>query len=194
MAWIKIGTKTTDATGKVTFDKLPPGNYRYGQTSTKTGYTVDPVQYDVTVSTATPIVETKTNTPAAVGSLQLTKFSDGYPDLKLAGGRFKLMDTAGKTMLTQSAATDASGLLTFTNLMSINGTPQNYKVVEVVAPTGYDINAQEVSTDISVNVMATSAVANTPTTNGQLDVNLSDTNYSEYSLAGSNYDIYIDRP
>ncbi|MEG0542389.1 MAG: SpaA isopeptide-forming pilin-related protein, partial [Angelakisella sp.] len=174
------------------FGSLPYGNYQFQQTSAKTGYTAVGTPVPVTISSATPVQENLANTPAAVGTLQIDKFSLNYPDWKLAGGKFKLMDSAGKTMLALSPASDASGVITLSNLMSIVGTPQSYKIVEQVAPTGYDVNTQEITSQITVNTTTTTSVPNTPTASGAIDIDLTDTNYSAYGLDNSDYDLYVE--
>lgn len=192
MAWVKIATKTTDANGAVSFSDLPYGSYRFEQASAKTGYTAVVTPVPVTINSATPVQEDLTNSPIAVGTLVIDKFSLGYPDWKLPGAQFKLMDSADKTMLALSAPSDASGVITLSNLMSISGTPQTYKIVEQVAPTGYDVNTQEFSPVITVNTTTTSSVPNTATNSGAIDIDLTDTNYAAYGLSGSDYDLYVE--
>ncbi len=194
MAWLKIGSKTTDANGQVTFDKLPLGSYKYVQTSAKTGYTADATEHPVTISSATPVQETRTNAPTEVSSMQITKYSEGYPDLKLANATFKLMDDTGKTMLTESTGTNASGLLTLSNLMSITNTPQKYKIQEVTAPTNYVKNPSEFEVTVTVGQVAAQSVSDAPTTGGTLEVDLTDSNYTQYTLTGGQYDLYIETP
>lgn len=181
MAWIKIGTKTTDENGKVIFDNLPYRIYKYQQTSAKEGYTLDGAGYNVTINSADSVFETKTNTPEAVESLKLTKISKGYLDLKLAGSKFQLTDSAGKTMLEQTPASDANGVITLENLMTIESNPQSYNLTEVEAPSGYGVNVEDVSSEITPNVPTEITVENTPAPAGTLDISLSDPNYTAYS-------------
>lgn len=192
MAWVKVSTKTTGADGAVTFDNLPYGNYRIEQATAKTGYTADPTPVPVTISSATPVTEALENAPAASGTLVIDKFSEGYPDWKLAGAQFKLTDSNDQVMLTLSPPSDAGGVITFANLMSIVGTPQTYKVIEMVAPTGYNVDATPVSAAVTVNTTTTENIADTPTASGSIDIDLTDTFYSEHGLANSDYDLYVE--
>lgn len=194
MAWIKISTKTTDENGKVVFDNLPYGNYKIQQTSAKTGYTLDSAETSVVIDSAEPKVLTKTNAPAATGTLKVVKHSEGYPDLKIAGSKFKLMDSAGKTMLSESEASGADGEIILDNLMAIEGTPQSYKLVETTAPTGYNLVTEEQTGEVTVGATTELAVANTPTASGTLNIGLNDANYGEYTLQGSDYDVYFEVP
>ena len=194
MAWIKISTKTTDENGKVVFDNLPYGNYKIQQTSAKMGYTPDSAETSVVIDSTEPKVITKTNVPAATGTLKVIKHSEGYPDLKLAGSKFKLMDSEGKIMLSESQASGADGEIILDNLMAIEGTPQTYKLVETTAPIGYNLVTGEQTGEVTVGATTELAVANTPTANGTLNVGLSDANYSEYALQGSDYDVYFEVP
>lgn len=192
MGWILIGTKTTDSNGEVIFDNLPYGNYQYKQTSAKTGYTADPTEYEVTIDSATPVQATRSNTPAETGSIKIDKYSVGYPTMKLAGAKFSLKDAADKALVSESAETSATGELLFENIMTIDGTPQNYKIQEVTPPTGYDLNTTEFPVSVELSSETVQEVTNTPTEAGQIDVALTDTNYLEYGLDGIDYGIYMD--
>lgn len=190
MAEVLIGTATTNASGIAAFTNLPPGNYRYVQTTAKTGYTVDSTSRTVTISSATPVERTQTNAPTEVGTLRIRKHVDGNVNLPLPGATFRLMDSTGKTMLAVSSASDSDGYIIFTNLMTITGTPQQYRVEEVAAPTGYDLNTNVYPDNVTVNTTTTVAIPNTPTVQGALDIELDDANYSAYTLDGAQYELY----
>ncbi len=100
------------------------------------------------------------------------------------------MDSTGKTMLAVSSLSDADGYIIFTNLMTITGTPQQYQVLEATAPTGFELNTTTFTNAVTVNNTVTQEVPNTPTVTGELDVNLTDSYYSEYTLAGADYELY----
>lgn len=194
MADILIKSSTTDENGVVSFAGLPPGTYKYVQTSARTGYTADSQTYSITVDSATPIDETRTNTPTECGSITIKKHVENYPDFKLAGATFKLMDADGKTMKSVTDASGTDGEILLDNLMSITDTPQTYKIVEVTNPTGYEPNTTEFEPSVTVGENTEQAVPNTPTVQGTLNVDLNDTNYSEYGLEGSDYDLYYVEP
>lgn len=190
MADILIGTQTTNTNGVASFASLPPGNYRYVQTTAKAGYTVDSTPHTFSVSSATPVSQTQENTPTAVGSLTVTKHVAGNPSLLLSGATFTLQDSTGKTMQSVSAPSAANGTIVFNNLMSISGTPQEYRVTEVTPPTNYDLNTTTYPVNVTVSQNADQAVPNTPTVQGALNVTLEDTNYNEYTLQGAQYELY----
>lgn len=190
MAEILIGTATTNASGIASFTNLPPGNYKYVQTTAKTGYTADTTERNVTISSATPVAESRTNAPTEVGTLRIRKHVNGNVNLPVPGSAFKLMDSTGKTMLAVSSLSDADGYIIFTNLMTITGTPQQYQVLEATAPTGFELNTTTFTNAVTVNNTVTQEVPNTPTVTGELDVNLTDSYYSEYTLAGADYELY----
>lgn len=190
MADILIGTATTDENGQALFSNLPPGTYKYVQTTTKNGYTVDATEYTIVISDAVPVVEERINAPTETGAITVTKHVEGYPDFALSGATFKLTDSTDKVLLTESASTGETGQITFNNLMSITDTPQSYKVVEVTAPANYEPNTTEYTVEVTVNTTQEQDVPNTPTTAGALEVNLSDANYEEYGLDGAGIQLF----
>jgi uncharacterized surface anchored protein len=190
MADILIGTQVTDANGVVTFTNLPPGNYKYVQKSAKNGYTVDTTEYTFTVESTTPIEETRTNEPAETGTLEITKHVDGFPALVLPGATFSLKDSTGKIVQSVSSPSGADGKITFPNLMSITGSPQEYQVQEVTPPQNYELNENVYEVEVTVDATATQAVPNTPSVEGELEITLTDANYTEYTLTGAEYELY----
>lgn len=190
MAQVLIGTATTNASGIAAFSNLAPGNYRFVQTTAKTGYTVDATPGNVTVTTATPIDETRTNAPIEVGTLRIRKHVDGNVNLPLPGSTFQLMDSTGKTMLAVSSQSDADGYIVFPNLMTITGNLQQYQVLEVAAPTGYNLNTTTYTNAVPVSDTVTQAIPNTPTVQGALNITLDDANYNAYTLDGAQYELY----
>lgn len=194
MADILIGSAQTNANGLAAFTGLPPGNYKYVQTGAATGYTLDPVEYDITISSATPIEADRTNSPTETGTITITKHVAGFPSFVLEGATFKLADSTGKPLLSVSAPTSDTGVLTFPNVMTITGTPQTYELTEVTTPSGYEPNTTPYSIEVDVGQTTAQAVPNTPSVEGSLDITLTDTNYAEYGLEGSNFNLYLVTP
>ncbi len=190
MADILIGTANTNANGIAEFSTLPPGNYKYVQTSAKTGYTIDATPHTFTVTSATPIDEDRTNSPTETGTLTITKHVEGSPTQVLSGATFKLMDSADKTVQAVSAASAADGTIVFNNLMTITGTPQSYKVQEVTPPTDYELNVNVYTDSVTVSTNTDRAVPNTASFLGEADITLTDTNYTQYGLDGVEYTLY----
>lgn len=191
MADILIGSAQTNENGLAAFTGLPPGTYKYVQTDAVTGYTLDSTEYTITVSSATPIQEDRTNTPTETGTITITKSVAGLPNYVLPGATFKFADSNGKPLVSVSSPTAADGTLTFQNVMSITGTPQTYEITEVSAPSGYEQNITKYDVPVIVGQTATQVVPNTPTVQGSLDITLTDTNYTEYGLSGSSYNLYL---
>lgn len=194
MADILIGSALTNENGLATFTGLPPGTYKYVQTGATTGYTQDSTEYTITISSATPLEEDRTNSPTETGTITVTKHVAGFPDYVLPGATFKLTDSNGKPLVSVSSPTDSTGTLTFPNVMSITGTPQTYQLTEVAAPDGYEANTTEYDVEVDVGQTAGQSVPNTPSVQGTLDITLTDTNYAEYGLEGSNYNLYLVTP
>lgn len=194
MADLLIGTATTDVNGLAAFANLAPGTYKYVQSTARTGYTADPTEYTITVTNTTPVTADRSNSPTESGSITINKHALGYPALVLSGATFKLMDSTGKTMQSVTAASDADGEIALTDLMSMTGTPQTYKLLEVTPPANYNLNTTEFTPSVTVGADSAQAVPNTPTVAGSLDVTLTDTNYNEYGLTGADYDLYLVTP
>lgn len=162
MAQVLIGTATTNASGVATFSNLVPGNYRYVQKTSKTGYTVDATSYNIKVSNATPIFQTRYNSPTVSGTLQINKHVFGNVNQPLSGATFKLTDNMGKTMVATSTPSNSQGLITFSNLMTNAINPVIYRISEVTAPTGYQINRSIYNPVVYTNQTTTQSVPNTP--------------------------------
>lgn len=191
MADILIGSAQTNENGLAAFTGLPPGTYKYVQTDSSTGYNLDSTEYTITISSATPVAAERTNTPAETGTITITKNVAGFPNYVLPGATFKLADGNGKPLVSVSAETDATGSLSFPNVMTISGTPQTYQITEVAAPTGYEQNVTKYDVEVDVGQTTTQSVPNTPTVQGSLDITLTDTNYTEYGLSGTSYNLYL---
>jgi uncharacterized surface anchored protein len=192
MADILIGTKTTDENGIAAFENLPDGTYKYVQKAASAGYTIDSQEYTITVSGGT-VTEIRTNAPAETGTLTAHKHVSGDPSTPVPGATFELLK-GSKPMLAESAATDAEGNVSFPNLMSITGTPQDYTIREVTAPAGYLPNGNPYVVSVAANNTATQNVANVAQGANTLNVSLKDTNYQLLGLPGSDFDLYYVEP
>lgn len=194
MADILIDTKTTDANGVAAFTNLPAGSYKYVQAAAPTGYTKDPAEYTITVTANPPTVTvTKTNTPTRVGELQIFKHEEGAIGTPLPNATFTLMKD-GKVMQDVTVASSAAGIIPLPNLMSIPNTPQSYTVQEVTPPTGYFKNGNPYTQAVTVDQTATQNVPNLKMGTSELDVSLKDVVYTQFGLAGSDYNLYYQQP
>lgn len=191
MADILIGTATTNQNGLAAFTGLPPGTYKYVQKSTKNGYVVDGEEYTIVITDATPVTAEHNNAPAQKGSITITKHVAGFPNYVLPGATFKLTDTDGKVLISESLVTDSSGSIVFDNLMTMTETPQSYQITEVTNPAGYEPNTEPYAVEVAVDQNFTQAVPNTPTVQGSLDIALKHTNYAEYGLPDAEYELYV---
>lgn len=190
MAEILIGTKTTDENGIAGFTNLPDGTYKYVQKAAPTGYTLDPQEYTVTVSGGT-VTEIRTNVPTETGTLTVHKHVSGDPATPVPGATFTLLK-GDKVMLTESAATGADGNVSFPNLMSITGTPQDYTVREAAVPAGYFPNGNAYVSSVPAGDTATQNVPNVAEGTNALDINLKDENYPLLGLPDSEFDLYFE--
>lgn len=188
MAQFLIGTQTTNSDGVAAFANLPDGNYRYVQVSAPQGYQLDPQAYSVTVSGGTVTV-TATNVPLETGSLTVQKRAMDGAAQPVAGATFTLT-CDGKTMLAESLPTDAGGSVTFSNLMSISGSPQSYSVREVTPPPGYFPNGGTYTAAVTAGAATAQNVPGLAQGSNTLNVELNDANYQALGLSGASYDVY----
>ncbi|WP_171014995.1 SpaA isopeptide-forming pilin-related protein [Culicoidibacter larvae] len=148
----------TKANGKVTSTKTyAPGNYKVVETKAPAGYDLNTAEHavNITVNGGTASV-TVTNTPTPY-AIEITKTDlSGSP---LAGAEFKILASDG-TELETGLVTAANGKVTSANTYA----PGSYKVIETVAPAGYDLNTAEHAVSVTVNGgTASVTVTNTPT-------------------------------
>lgn len=189
MALIKIGTATTGADGKINFPNLPYGTYQLVQNNAPEGYQVQANIPEITVDTTTPKEITCQNTPVKSGSLKIKKTALNYPLFTLPGAVYKLTDASDKVLKTAST-TDASGEIVFDNLMTME-TPVSYKVLETTAPTGFELDGTPVPASITEDQETLLNLTDAPTNAGELEATLSDATYSEYTMPGSEFDLFV---
>lgn len=150
----EVGTKTTDAYGRIEFTGLTLGHtYYYRETSAPTGYLLDETVHSITIGTgkehedvsASAVVEDE----KALGYIQVTKTDDTAKANKIAGVVFKLYEEDGTTPYPSvasqlTATTDSTGMAVFQDIPF--GT---YVVKEASAPDGYIANTD--GTTVTVN-------------------------------------------
>lgn len=134
-------TKTTDASGNLTFTSIPDGTYTLTETYCPPDYFTEMTDYTVTVSNAkATIKDSKGNTIAVTnndnnntaniinydkGKFPVIKYEYGNTNQKLEHALFKL---TGPDNYSQEKYTDANGQALFTQLM-----PGTYTLVEEAA-------------------------------------------------------------
>ncbi|EGO9465945.1 SpaA isopeptide-forming pilin-related protein [Enterococcus faecalis] len=129
----------TDETGKIVINDLAPGEYQLVETQAPTGYELDQTPVDVTIKKGqTEAIQVAKTNKLILGSVILTKI-DATNGEVLQGAIFELQDEKGKT-LQSNLTTDETGKIALTDLV-----PGNYQLVEVQAPTGYDLDATPVT-------------------------------------------------
>lgn len=190
MADVLIGSRTTNASGVAVFTNLAPGTYKFQEGTAPAGYTGDTVLHEFTIADGDAKTDTITNAPIQTGAITITK-TDGYEPL--AGATFSLK-VGSKVMEDESVASDASGHVVFNNLMTM-AVPVVYTVQEVKAPSD-QFNADPLPHDISVSIGATVAqeIINERKTKGTMSVTLTDENYTQYGLEGTNVNLYRVEP
>ena len=139
----KVADATTGADGKAVFKDLPQGKYSYQEISAPSGYVVDNIKYQITITaTALNITQKRANTPAKA-SIEIVKVdSDNRTPLQGAG--FRLYDASNKQIA--EGYTDASGKLTFSGLRLGSYTYKEFK-----APDGYVLDTTVYSAVLNQN-------------------------------------------
>lgn len=138
-------TWTTDANGQFTVTGLAPGSYQFVETKAPANYDLDatPIPFTITNKDTSSQELTATDKLTA-GAVQLTKVDKNDTHIHLQGATFKLEDSKGNAVTTDSDGkalpstwtTDSNGLFTVGNLA-----PGDYQFIETKAPYGYDLDA-----------------------------------------------------
>ncbi|MFT8390150.1 MAG: SpaA isopeptide-forming pilin-related protein [Sporolactobacillus sp.] len=138
-------TWTTDANGQFTVTGLAPGSYQFVETKAPANYDLDatPIPFTITNKDTSSQELTATDKLTA-GAVQLTKVDKNDTNIHLQGATFKLEDSKGNAVTTDSDGkalpstwtTDSNGLFTVGNLA-----PGDYQFIETKAPYGYDLDA-----------------------------------------------------
>lgn len=180
-----IGTQTTDATGQVVFGGLNQGSYYLQETQAPKGYTLNSERYNLVLDSQTNNQSVTVKDPEIKGSLTVTKVDAGTK-APLANAKFELRDATNRVV--QTGVTDANGQLSFNELAL--GT---YQLIEVTAPTGYQLNTeaqQVVISDDAANQTVTVADMAVPVVvpKGRLTITKVDS-ATGATLAGATFDL-----
>jgi len=180
-----IGTQTTDATGQVVFGGLAQGSYYLQETQAPKGYTLNSERYNLVLDSQTNNQSVTVKDAEIKGSLTVTKV-DAETKAPLANAKFELRDATNQVV--QTGVTDANGQLSFNELAL--GT---YQLIEVTAPTGYQLNTeaqQVVISDDAANQTVTVADMAVPVVvpKGQLTITKVDS-ATGATLAGATFDL-----
>ncbi len=139
-----VTRKSTDSTGKATFDNLTPGEYVLVESKAPDGYKISTAEYKIIVTDTEVImngqiggsfniINTKEEIPK-YGEFTLTKV-DSESKGKLPDAIFSITNSSG---ITSNFKTDGNGQIHFQNLK-----PGLYRLKELSAPKGYDLSTKE---------------------------------------------------
>ena len=145
----KVYRRTSDRSGNLTFDKIPPGKYSLVETTAPGGYNASDKTWQVSVAndgTVTIIERNVNGTAASQVGKEITLTVDNIPigkqfrvfkkdayGMPLKGATFKITSYSDKNDF-QTATSDKHGVVTFPNNLSNGGV---YILEETGAPTGY---------------------------------------------------------
>lgn len=128
-----VGEATSGSDGKVTIDKLAPGDYTIKETKAPANYLINDQAVEFTIpNSAEGQPQTITISQPFVdyqGSVKLIKTD--VNDKPLAGAKFQLLDSNDQPV-GDTVASDSKGEVLFNDLA-----PGNYTFKEIAAPTGY---------------------------------------------------------
>ncbi|MEC0494517.1 SpaA isopeptide-forming pilin-related protein [Bacillus glycinifermentans] len=141
---VLIADLTTDEKGQITVRGLEPGEYRFVETKAPENYKLDqtPIPFTISNTDSKPVEITEENilTP---GDATLTKADRNDHNIVLKGAEFKLVDSSGHPVKTDSYGkklpavwtTDQNGQFTVKGLA-----PGEYQLIETKAPAGYKLD------------------------------------------------------
>ncbi|KKO51068.1 SpaA isopeptide-forming pilin-related protein [Paenibacillus sp. DMB20] len=128
---------TTDKEGKLFVDQLKAGKYQFAEISAPNLYVVnpEPLKFEIVNDVKLEVIFENERMP---GSLKLTKVEKGYPDKKLQGAEFRILD-AKQSPVKDKDGKELAGLVTDENgVLHVEGLkPGQYYVEETKAPAGY---------------------------------------------------------
>lgn len=137
----EVKTIVTDAKGEAKIENLPVGKYYYQETETSDKYVLDDEIKELNLTTHKQLLEINVVNKKAKGSLKVIKKSkDG--NKPLANAEFTVYDSKDKAVI--SAKTNDQGEVVFNDLLV-----GEYYVKETKAPTGYILNTEKVSFNIT---------------------------------------------
>lgn len=147
------GTGISGPEGKVTINKLVPGEYTIKETKAPTGYLINDQTISVTIPTSAEgqpqVVKVNEAFKDYQGSVKLIKTDAS--DKPLTGAKFQLLDSEEQPVGTVTS--NSQGEVTFNNLA-----PGDYTFKEVAAPAGYLLNTTTVPVTVAKNANGQPAV------------------------------------
>ena len=130
-----IGTYETNENGVIEVNELENGKYYFKEVQSLLGYelSVDKCEFELSDDNK-EVSLSVTNKKKQTGSVKIVKMNNDKTE-KLQGAKFKLQDANGTDInLGYDLITDSNGEIV------INDLPKgDYKLIEVEAPTGYDL-------------------------------------------------------
>ena len=133
-------TVVSDETGYFAFENVPVGDYVVVELEAPEGYVRADARHFVSVTYDTQVIGLKAINYLIVGSVQLTKVDEEYPDNKLAGAVFEVFTDSDKDGAFDSEKDECLGTLTEVNegVYEMEGLLYgDYFVKEKSAPEGF---------------------------------------------------------
>ncbi|MGV2875345.1 SpaA isopeptide-forming pilin-related protein, partial [Macrococcus capreoli] len=135
--------QTSDSSGNISFSNLRPGTYQLKETTAPTGFILDNTVHNVLIGndgTITIDNQSISGTYKLINQpilknvyINVIDGQDGHP---LSGATYQIYNVSNQ--LIQSATSDQTGKITFSNLPF-----GNYRMVQTKAPTGYNLESNE---------------------------------------------------
>lgn len=133
-------TVVSDENGYFAFENVPVGDYVVVEMSAPEGYVRADARHFVSVTYDTQVIGLKAINYLIVGSVQLTKVDEEYPENKLAGAVFEVFADTDKDGAFDAAKDECLGTLTEVNegIYEMEGLLYgDYFVKEKIAPEGF---------------------------------------------------------
>lgn len=186
-----VGKATSEADGKVTIDKLAPGNYTLKETKAPANYLINNQVVDFAIPKSAEgqpqSVVIKEPFKDYQGSVKLIKTDAS--DQVLAGAKFQLLDS-DDVPVGGTVTANSEGEVVFTDLA-----PGDYTFKEVQAPAGYLLNTTTVPVKVPKNAEGQPDVVTVPEhfVNYQGTAQLTKTDSEGKALQGAKFKVVDDK-
>lgn len=174
-----IDLQTTNSEGKISFEKLYPGNYILQEIETNDNYILDKTKHEVTVGYNEVIVKTLTNKHKK-GNLKIIKVDKDDNDITLGGIEFDLIND--QNVVVEHLVTDANGEAYIENI-NIG----NYILKETKTKKEYNLCIDK---DITVKWDETSEIIiENEKKKGQIKIVKEDKDHNQIKLSGVEFEV-----
>ncbi|MEB4827766.1 SpaA isopeptide-forming pilin-related protein, partial [Bacillus thuringiensis] len=178
--------KLTDKDGKVSFDKLAFGKYYIKETKTIKGYNINNEKFPVDIDTDGKVVKHTVTNKVIRGNVELLKVDTENKNVTLKGAEFELRGSNDEVL--GKYKTDANGKLVIKDLVF-----GDYKLIETIAPTGFNLEQTPISFSISEEGKTIGLTKENLKIYGNMEVTKVDAEDNKKVLANAKFEVYNEK-